>query len=194
MHSLVATGQFSLVTVAEQVPSELLRMLGRPVQGYAHVPFAAGTAAERNLLGARIDAAVMQADRAVLLVAQGAACFAAAWWARLSPSSYVSRVAGALLVAPMEEERARAEAMRDSFASPRTALPFPSILIENAVPQLDVAAQVRALALGWGSQVVDEQVDAGSPMRRTRRAIERFTAAVVESKVRAAESLISLRR
>lgn len=194
MRSLVAAGQFSLVTVAEQAPSELLRLLGGSAHGHAHVPFQAANAAERNLLGARIDAAVTQADRAVLLVAQGAACFATAWWARLSPASYVSRVAGALLFAPMDEERERAERMRESFASPRTALPFPSILIENGVPQLDVATQVRALALGWGSEVVDEPSNSGSPLQRTRRAIERFTSAVVDSKVRAAESLISLRR
>lgn len=193
MQALVAR-DMSLVTLAEGPTFDLSTLFSGVRQGHTHVPFRAGTATERNLLGARIDAAVTQADRAVLLVAQGAACFAAAWWARLSPASYVSRVAGALLVTPMEEERDWAEAMRDSFASPRTALPFPSILIENAVPQLHVAAQVRALALGWGSQVVDVQADAGSPMRRTRRAIERFTAAVVESKVRAAESLISLQR
>ena len=177
MRALVATGQFSLVTVAEQAPSDLLRMLGGSFQSHSHVPFRAATVMERNLMGARIDAAVTQADRAVLLVAQGAACFAAAWWARLSPSSYVSRVAGALLFAPSEDG--------EHFASPEVSLPFPSMVVENTVPRLDV----RALALGWGSEVVDAPVT-GSPVRR---AIERFTGAVVESKVRAAESLISLR-
>jgi pimeloyl-ACP methyl ester carboxylesterase len=174
MRALVATGQFSLVTIAEQAPSDLLRMLGGSFQSHSHVPFRADTPSERNVLAARIDAAVTQADRAVLLVAHGAACFAAAWWARLSPSSYVSRVAGALLFAPADSG--------ESFASPKIALPFPSMLVESAVPRLDV----RALALGWGSEVVDAPA-AGSPVRR---AIERFTAAVVESKVRAAESLI----
>lgn len=194
MRSLVATGRFSLVTVAEHAPFKLLRLLGQTGKGSTHVPFKGGSATERNLLGARIDAAVTQADQAVLLVTQGAACFAAAWWARLSPASYVSRVAGALLFAPMDEERERAESLRDSFASPRIALPFPSIVIENVIPRLEVAAQVRALAMGWGSQVVAEDVETGSPLQRTRRVIERFTSAVVESKVRAAESLISLRR
>lgn len=170
MRALLATGQFSLVTVAEQGPSDLLRMVGGSFGSHSHVPFEAGTVAQRNLLGARIDAAVTQADRAVLLVAQGAACFAAAWWARLSPSGYVSRVAGALLVAPVEDG--------ESFASPRVALPFPSMLVESSVARLDG----RALALGWGSEVVRSPV---------RRAIERFTGAVVESRVRAAESLIS---
>lgn len=190
----IVSSQLSLITVARHAPDELLRLLGQSGRPHTHVPFRATTSSERNLLGARIDAAVTQADRAVLLVAEGAACFAAAWWARLSPASYVSRVAGALLFTPVDEEQEGAEQVRDCFASPRTALPFPSIVIEDAVPRLEVAAQVRALALGWGSQVSNEGAEMGSPLRRTRRVIERFTSAVVDSKVRAAESLISLRR
>ncbi|UYY59595.1 alpha/beta hydrolase [Sphingomonas sp. S2-65] len=193
MTALIAR-DFSLVTLSAHGPIDLAAMIGLQTSRQAYVPFRADTAAERNLLGARIDAAVTQADRAVVLVAEGAACFAAAWWARLSPAAYVSRVAGALLLAPMDEEHEHVEALRERFASPRTALPFPSVVLDAAIPRLDLAPQVRALAHGWGSQLLDERAEADTPLRRTRRAIERFTAAVVESKVRAAESLASLGR
>src|SRR3954462_4556147 len=91
---------------------------------HEHIPYRAETRAERNLLAAKLDAAVTRADGAVLLVAEGASCFATAWWARLSPESYVSRVAGALFFQPIEED-ANVEDLLDTFASPRTRLPFP---------------------------------------------------------------------
>jgi hypothetical protein len=50
------------------------------------------TVAERNAMAARIDAAVSMSDRAVMLLAQGTACAAAAWWARLSPRSYTASI------------------------------------------------------------------------------------------------------
>src|SRR4051812_2046119 len=60
---------FSLVTLSAHGPIDLGAMAGWQTSRQVHVPFRADTAAERNLLGARIDAAVTQADRAVVLVA-----------------------------------------------------------------------------------------------------------------------------
>jgi predicted alpha/beta hydrolase family esterase len=107
----------------------------------------------------------------VLLVAEGAGCFAAAWWARLSPADYVGRVAGALFFEPGAKDEAR-------FASPRVALPFPSVVVGDA--------EMRALADGWGSSVVDG--DEG-PFVRAQRAVQRFTATVVEREVSRGERL-----
>jgi len=157
----------------------------------AHVPYRAGTASERNLLGARLDAAVTHAQGGVLLVAEGASCFAAAWWARLSPASYVSRVAGALFFDPIADEGESVESLLDTFASPRTRLPFPSIVLGRDDRRSLVASRVRALADGWGSGVIaGSRSDATEPLRRTRGVIARFTAGVVAREVRTGRALI----
>lgn len=155
-----------------------------------HIDCRASTRAERNLLGAKLDAAVTRADRAVLLVAEGASCFATAWWARLTPAAYVSRVAGALFFRPVEDER-EGDGLMQTFASPRTALPFPSIVLGNDREHADLLPHVRALADNWGSRVVvDRPVEDERALYRTRRLIARFTAIIVEDKVRAAHGII----
>lgn len=156
-----------------------------------HVPYRAGTASERNLLGVRLDAAVTRAEGAVLLVAEGASCFATAWWARLSPAPYVSRVAGALFFDPIEAEGESVESLLDTFASPRTRLPFPSIVLGRDDRRTALAARVQALADGWGSgMITGSRSDAAGPLRRTRGIIERFTAGVVAREVRTGRALI----
>ena len=158
----------------------------------AHIPYHARTPAERKLLGLRLDDAVMRADRGVLLVAQGASCFATAWWARLSPASYVSRVAGALFFEPVEDERTNIDDLLDTFASPRTRLPFPSVVLGADASRRDLLPSVRTIADSWGSRMVlDRHADQDSPWRRTRRAIERFTLAVVERDVRLVEARLA---
>jgi predicted alpha/beta hydrolase family esterase len=157
----------------------------------AHVPYRAGTLSERNLLGARLDSAVTTAQGAVLLVAEGAGCFATAWWARLSPASYVSRVAGALFFDPIADEGESVESLLDTFASPRTRLPFPSIVLGRDDRRSLVASRVAALADGWGSGVIaGSRSDSAGPLRRTRGIIARFTAGVVAREVRTGRALV----
>ena len=87
MISLVPQGQ----------ATSMNRFLGMPGLSDAKQIVVTGyTAAQRTALAARIDAAVSEADRAVMLIAEGAACAAAAWWARLSPRCYTAGVSGAL--------------------------------------------------------------------------------------------------
>ncbi|MBC9033410.1 alpha/beta hydrolase [Sphingomonas sp. JC676] len=187
--ALALPNDFSIVAIADRQ----LAGLGALFEGAgsARIPFKARTAAERNVLAARLDAAVIQADRAVLLVAHGASCFATAWWARLSPASYVSRVAGALFFEPIEGDETSVGNLLDTFASPRSALPFPSIVLGGETAPKDLRPQIRALAQSWGSRVViGGHVEIDSPISRTRRAIERFTSAMVERDMRVADALL----
>lgn len=141
------------------------------------------TRAERNLLASRLDETINSADRPIVLLAEGAGCHAAAWWARLSPESYVSKVKGALFFRPEDVKD-------DSFASPRMRLPFPSILIGDESTSSD---HLSALAAGWGSQIVIDE--APRPLlRRTAHAINRLTASVVERDIRMAQELLALRK
>jgi hypothetical protein len=122
------------------------------------------------------------------LVAQGASCFAAAWWARLSPSSYVSRVAGALFFNPFDDDGAAIADTLRKFNSPRSALPFPSILLDGG----PATERLRAVAGDWGSRLADAR-DLGQmrtakagPWRHAQRMIERYTANVVKRDIRTA--------
>ncbi|GGB19209.1 hypothetical protein GCM10011380_06000 [Sphingomonas metalli] len=164
--SLLGEGQSPLLPDLLRTPSfhDVVRVPQRPTQ------------TQRNLLAAQIDAATLQADRAVMLVAQGIGCLAAAWWARLSPNFYVRRVAGAVMIAPGGA----------GFASPEGRLPFPSVVVGT-----DDLTQ--RLGDEWGSRFIDGPLLVGrqGPSRRFASLIDRFTSAIVERDVAAAERLLS---
>lgn len=179
--ALAISGPFSIITMAERGArtSAWRELFDWPELGHAHVELSSATQQARNASAARLDDAVLQADKPVLLLAEGAACFAAAWWARLSPTPYVERVAGALLFRPMIE----GGDTRAAFASPKVRLPFPSLLVDEAV------ALNTGLAGDWGSQLTnvrDIQRGRGraSPWRQAQRMIERYTLSVVVRDVR----------
>lgn len=100
----------------------------------------------RNLWAARLDEAVRLTERPVILVAHGIGCFAVTWWARLSPASYVEKVAGAVFVRPLGS--AVTASPEQLFAGPRLRIAFPSILA-------DTGADAAALARDWGSRFLD---------------------------------------
>ncbi|MES2337074.1 MAG: alpha/beta hydrolase [Pseudomonadota bacterium] len=181
----LATDRLTLVSlVGDDGAFALPRFLQGPAfRDAGRILVRAQTAAQRNLTASRIDAAIAEADRAVLLVAQGAGCLAAAWWARLSPESYVSRVAGALMIAP--DDRG---GVATRFASPRASLPFPSIVVGASDAEQRLAGE-------WGSSLIDGPVPGrlagGAGSGRFQSLIARFTSAIVDHDVRAAERMIA---
>jgi predicted alpha/beta hydrolase family esterase len=176
--------RFSVVTVfdARRPAPAWQAMFGWPAVSGTAVPLDVRSPAERNVWAARLDQAVREADRAVLLVADGAGCQASAWWARLSPADYVGKIAGAVLFAPARA--AAGPGGRDLFASPAERLPFPSLLFRP-----DGADE--ALADDWGSRQVigarPRQRHAGSAAwSHAQRLFLRLTAQVVEHDIRRA--------
>lgn len=173
----VVPDRFSIITIAAPGGSSPIwtQRLRWPSHGDEHV--ALDDDERRGIWATRLDAAVMRADRAVVLVAEGVGCHAASWWARLSPAGYVSRVAGALLFDPPVDGAHNGRA----FASPAIALPFPSLVLAGN------AADAPAAAIsGWGSRLIDgRRQRAGDlqPWRSAQRLIERFTATVVDRDV-----------
>lgn len=138
----------------------------------------------RDVWAARLDHAVAQADKAVLLVAEGAACLATIWWARLSPSHYVSRVSGAVFFQPP----ATAALDRQGgqlFASPDGALPFPSLVADDAAngPALARICGGRLLAPPGAAPAVP------GLWRQAQRLFERLSAGVVEHDMRVLRTL-----
>lgn len=178
MRALALPHGLALVTISGGGRPPWASLLHWPERGDVDVPLQARTQGERNLLGIRLDAAVTQADRAVLLLADGAGCFATAWWARLSPASYVARVAGAIFFQPAESGEGD---VHQVFASPHVRLPFPSVMIGTSASRAATRTDLHTLAEGWGSRVLGTGgTRAHGAFERTRRAIARFTAAVVE--------------
>jgi predicted alpha/beta hydrolase family esterase len=107
----------------------------------------------RNNWVNRLNLAIMQARRPVVIVAHGLGCHAVAWWAEYERPLYGNPVVGALLAAPPDVDRADVGARLARFApSPRSPLPFPSYLAASRDdPACDLHA-AQLLASDWGSR------------------------------------------
>jgi predicted alpha/beta hydrolase family esterase len=184
---------FSVITMGDQrrrAPTWKV-LFNLPESGDAHIDYGADTPAQRNIWAARLDDAVLRAERPVLLVAHGASCFAAAWWARLSPASYVSRVTGALMFNPLMEDEGRAT---DSFSSPDMALPFPTAIVGRISKQRDVEERLATLADAWGSGTLS-LIPRGRTLirrqnwRRAQALLLNATERLVERRMRVADAL-----
>lgn len=110
----------------------------------------------RNVWVTKLDQAIRAARAPVILAAHSLGCQAVAWWAELSGQPWGWPVAGALLVAPADVDRGDAPSELSGFApSPRTLLPFPSILVSSSDDPWITHARARSLAAQWGSRFVD---------------------------------------
>lgn len=179
---------FSIVTTNDRTGDAPVwkKLLDWPDAGDHHVEYAAETTLQRNLWATRMDQAVLAADKPVLLIASGETCLATAWWARLSPANYVSKVAGALLFAPPRSVAAVSGG--EQFASPDTHLPFPSAVVAKNSEQLALS-----LAESWGSGFIEgtqwRAVSNKGAWHQAQLALLRVTALVVERDLRVADAL-----
>lgn len=186
MFATIETDRFSIITVADAArPAAAWETLfGWPATGHQAVPLAVRSTADRKRWAAQLDRAIRAADRQVLLVAEGLGCAASAWWARLSPRHDVARVAGALLFAPQT-------ATPDLFASPRDALPFPSLVIGPGAE-----AELERVTREWGSGVMAPRTTRDGrttpAWRHAQRLFLRVTKAVAEHEVARGAALIGL--
>jgi len=110
----------------------------------------------RNAWVTKLDQAIRSAQAPVVLAAHSLGCLAVAWWAELTRQPYGWPVAGALLVAPADVDRADAKQELKALApAPRTPLPFPSIVVASTDdPWIDID-RAHSLAVDWGSHFVD---------------------------------------
>lgn len=111
----------------------------------------------------QLDAAMGRRAAPIVILAQGVACLAVAWWAQLSPRSYMENIRGAVFLSPLNVGFGQAGIARE-VRGPATRLPFPSIVACDPSPAIE---QVLALADAWGSRFVDAGSPAGS--RRSNR-------------------------
>src|SRR3546814_5043465 len=76
----------------------------------------------RNTWVNKLNAAIRQADRPVILVAHSLGCIAVAWWAALERSPFGSPVAGALLVAAPDVDTVSMDGRLTALARKSTRL------------------------------------------------------------------------
>lgn len=185
---------FSVITTSErQHRAPGWRVLfNLPSAGDTHIDYAAETRAERDRWAARLDNAILHAERPVLLVASGASCLATAWWARLSPASYVSRVAGALLFNPLTQTDDSDAA--EKFASPDIALPFPTAIVGRVAKQQEIELELARLADQWGSGTLSVSPHGRRSIgrqswRRAQVLLHNATERLVDRRMRVADAL-----
>lgn len=177
---------FSVITAGNHTSGILQAILGAGQPVGAHLDDPTDIDRQRSLWAAKLDHAILRAERPVLLVARGQSCFAATWWARLSPRDYIARVAGALFIDPLEADGAAAA----RFASPRIRLPFPSLLLNGESPDSDAVRRAQALALEWGGALDSApRTEALSRWQGAREFVMRMTAGVVDRRAQAAGAL-----
>lgn len=120
------------------------------------VPLGNWAQPDRDIWVNRLDVAIREADRPVLLVAHSLGCLAVAWWAATLWPGADCPVAGALLVAPPEVDHRLDDPRVSSFAPiPRAPLPFPTILVGSHDDHYMSLPTVQALARDWGARFAD---------------------------------------
>jgi predicted alpha/beta hydrolase family esterase len=107
----------------------------------------------------QLDTATTRSREPIVLLAQGVACLAVAWWAQLSPRSYLQHIRGAVFLSPLSIGFGQAAIAAKARMSPATKLPFPSVVASDPSPMIE---QVLALADNWGSRFVDTGAVSGS--------------------------------
>ncbi|WP_434631986.1 alpha/beta hydrolase [Chromobacterium sp. CV08] len=97
-----------------------------------------------------LDAALARCAKPALVIAHSLGCIAVAHYAEREPA----RIAGALLVAPADVERAFAPAALLDFAPvPRTPLPFPAKIVASSNDPFCKTARAARLAGYWQAPI-----------------------------------------
>lgn len=115
----------------------------------------------RNSWINQLNLAILAATRPVVLVGHSLGCLAIAWWASMEQhhgahNAVADKVAGALLAAPPEVDFFPLDERLESFSpTPRTPLPFPSILVASHDDPYMSFRTARQLARDWGSTFAD---------------------------------------
>ncbi len=116
-------------------------------------------APHRNTWVNKLNLAIRRADRPVVLVAEGIACLAAAWWAEYEQSENEGAVMGALLVLPPDVDRPGADPRLARFgACPRSPLPFPSYLVAGPAEKPELRRSLSGLARDWNAHFVSDEI------------------------------------
>lgn len=102
---------------------------------------------------AALERAIDAERTPVILVAHSLGCVTVAHWAAQADPDVLRRVRGALLVAPADVERPGCPEALTGFAPiPRTALPFPALLVGSDNDHAASPQRALQLARDWGAE------------------------------------------
>ncbi|KAB0546093.1 alpha/beta hydrolase [Pseudomonas argentinensis] len=103
---------------------------------------------------AALEQQIAADPRPAILIAHSLGCVTVAHWSAQASPAALSRVRGALLVAPADVQRPNCpEALRNFAPMPRQLLSFPSQLVGSDNDSAASAARAIELARDWGSEV-----------------------------------------
>lgn len=110
---------------------------------------------QRHAWVAQLERQVAADRRPVVLIAHSLGCITVAHWAAQASPALLTRVRGALLVAPADVERADCPAALTNFAPIATQpLPFPSVLVGSSNDHAASADRALEFAQHWGAEAV----------------------------------------
>ena len=119
------------------------------------VHLGAWSAPGREAWVSRLNCAIAAATRPAILIAHSLGCHAVGWWNAAEPE-LLSRVAGALLVAPPDVEYAPIDPRLRPFGPVvRKRLAFPALLVASRNDPYASYGHARRMARIWGARMVD---------------------------------------
>jgi len=127
----------------------------REFENVARVDLGSWDDPHRNSWVNRLNLAIHNAARPVILVAHSLGCHAVAWWNEYEQPSADGPVRGALLVAPPDVEGDVDGRIARFAPVMRTAFPFPSIVAASRNDPYIGFDRARRLARIWRSRFVD---------------------------------------
>jgi len=104
----------------------------------------------------KLDLQIAQEQAPVILVAHSLGCLAIAWWTALASPDRLTRVAGAMLVAPPDVENPEAHEILRRFApAPLVQFPFPAVLVASRDDNYASFDRSGLFARRWGVDLHD---------------------------------------
>ena len=106
----------------------------------------------RNTWVNKLNLAIDRARRPVVIVAEGLACVALAWWAEYEQPDLDTPVKGALMIDPPDVDRPGSDPRLAAFTScPRQPLPFATCVLASRNRGAGSLQALRQLARDWNA-------------------------------------------
>lgn len=102
-----------------------------------------------------VDRAITLSSEPVVFAAHSLGCHAVALWSAHARADGLSKVRGALLVAPPDVQRLGSDARVQRFADTATRLPFPSLLVASTDDPWAAFERSGDMAREWGADLID---------------------------------------
>lgn len=113
-------------------------------------------APQRSVWVEALNAALLNIDGPVILVAHSLGCALVAWWVlEYGHAAHANKIDGALLVAPADVEQVDFPASATGFSPmPRQRLPFKAIVVASSDDAWCALSKAKSFAADWDAQFI----------------------------------------